>query len=198
MRRFEREVLEVPLIDEMLKMFHIANVGFIDEDGYPYVVPLNFGYEITDSQLLVYLHFAKKGHKVDLMKTNPHVCVEWSLFHDFPDCKYKGHYHDYRSVIAKGKIAIVNYEENPELYKRAYDKLYLCNQREIVPLSSRPKIPNMHIGVITCDLKQVTAKSEFPIRTKEDVKFMDVYQMEPDQTPFDLSDIIEKRKPNHK
>ena len=38
------------------------------------------------------------------------------------------------------------------------------------------------------------AKSEFPLRKVEDVPFMNVYEMPLDETPFDISDIIEKRR----
>ena len=56
----------------------------------------------------------KVGKKVDLLKKDPRVCVEFSIFNDFPDKKYKGHYHDYRSVIAKGKMNMVEYDKDPE------------------------------------------------------------------------------------
>ena len=45
MRRFEREVVDSELIKAMLKEMNIANIGMNDEDGYPYVVPTNFGFE---------------------------------------------------------------------------------------------------------------------------------------------------------
>ena len=194
MIRFDREVIEVELINEMLKLFDIAHLGLIDEDGFPYVVPVNYGYEIVNDKLYIYIHTTKRGHKVELMKKNSKVCVEMSMFHDFPDCKYKGHYHDYRSVIAKGLVTLVDGNEDYETYKKGYNLLYTCNNREIIPLESRPKIPPMYIGVIECDMKDVTAKSEFPIRKKEDVPFLDVYNMPQDDTPFDISDIIAKRK----
>ena len=178
----------------MLKLFDIAHLGLIDEDGFPYVVPVNYGYEIVNDKLYIYIHTTKRGHKVELMKKNSKVCVEMSMFHDFPDCKYKGHYHDYRSVIAKGLVTLVDGNEDYETYKKGYNLLYTCNNREIIPLESRPKIPPMYIGVIECDMKDVTAKSEFPIRTKADVPFLDVYNMPQDDTPFDISDIIAKRK----
>lgn len=194
MIRFDREVIEPELINEMLKIFDSVHVGLIDEDGFPYVVPMNFGYEMKNNKLYIYIHTTKRGHKVDLMKKNPKVCVEMSAFHDFPDCKYKGHYHDYRSVIAKGIITLVDGNEDYETYKKGYDLLYMCNHRDIVPLESRKTIPPMYIGVIECDMKDVTAKAEFPIRTKEDVPFLDIYHMPKDEIPFDISDIIAKRK----
>ena len=50
------------------------------------------------------------------------------------------------------------------------------------------------MDVIECDLKDVTAKSEFPLRTVEDVPFLNVYEQEDDEIPFDISDIIADRK----
>ena len=52
----------------------------------------------------------------------------------------------------------------------------------------------MYIGVIECELKDVTAKSEFPLRTVEDVQFLNIYEQEYDEVPFDISDIIADRK----
>lgn len=194
MIHFEREVTNPILIDEMLKMFHHVNVGMNGDDGFPYVVPLNYGYEIKDSKLYVYTHFMKRGYKLELLKKDPHVCLEFSAFHDFPDCKYKGHYHDYRSVIAKGIMKLVDGNDDYETFKRGYDLLYTCNNREIKPLEERKAIPPMYIGVIECDMKDVTAKSEFPLRSIEDVPFLDVYSMESDDEPFDISDIINNNK----
>lgn len=194
MIHYEREVTNPILIDEMLKMFHHVNVGMNGDDGFPYVVPLNYGYEIKDSKLYVYTHFMKRGYKLELLKKDSHVCLEFSAFHDFPDCKYKGHYHDYRSIIAKGIMKLVDGNDDYETFKRGYDLLYTCNNREIKPLEERKAIPPMYIGVIECDMKDVTAKSEFPLRSIEDVPFLDVYSMEPDDELFDISDIINKNK----
>ena len=153
-----------------------------------------FGYELKDEKLYVYVHFMKRGHKLDLMRKNPKVCLEFSAFHDFPDCKYKGHYHDYRSVIAKGKMKMLDYKDDPETWEKGYNLLYICNDRAIKPLSERKVIPGIYIGVIECDLKDVTAKSEFPLRSVEDVPFLNVYEQEDDEVPFDISDIIADRK----
>ena len=57
MRRYEREVDDPILINEMLKLFDIVGLGLNDEDGIPYVVPLNFGYEMDEENLYVYIHF---------------------------------------------------------------------------------------------------------------------------------------------
>ena len=64
MRRFEREVVDYKLIEAMLQEMNIINVGMNDEDGFPYVVPMSFGFEMTDPHLNVYTHFMKAGKKV--------------------------------------------------------------------------------------------------------------------------------------
>jgi Predicted flavin-nucleotide-binding protein len=198
MLHFEREVDNPVFINEMLKMFHQVNIGLNDEDGYPYVVPLNYGYEMDEENLYVYVHFSKRGHKLDLMKKDPRVCLAFNAFRDFPDRSWKKHVHDYRSVIAKGTIEIIDGKEDYDTFKKGYDLLYTCNNREIKPLEDRPSIPPMYIGKITCPMSKVTAKSEFPIRTIEDVPFLNVYEMPDDETPFDLSDIIAKKKNSKK
>lgn len=72
--------------------------------------------------------------------------------------------------------------------------LYTCNNRVVEPLESRKTFPVMYIGMIVCDMENVTAKSEFPLRKPEDVPFINVYELPEDTEPFDISDIIEKRK----
>ena len=61
MRRFEREVTDPVLIHEMLKLMDTAYIGINDEDGFPYVVPLSFGYEMTETELKIYIHTTKAG-----------------------------------------------------------------------------------------------------------------------------------------
>lgn len=194
MLHFEREVVEIELIEAMLKQFSHVHIGLHDTDGYPYVVPTNFGFEINEKELVVYVHFMKRGHKLDLIRDNPKVCLTFSMFNDFPDKPYKGHRHDYRSVIAKGNIEIIDANEDYDTFKKGYDLLYTCNHRDIVPLESRKTIPAMFIGKIVCQMDNVTAKSEFPLRKVEDVSFVDVYSMPKDDEPFDISDIIAKRR----
>jgi hypothetical protein len=88
---------------------------------------------------------------------------------------------------------MLDYKDDPETWEKGYNLLYTCNHREIKPLSERKVVPGIYIGVIECDLKGVTAKSEFPLRTVEDVPFLNVYEQEDDEIPFDISDIIADR-----
>lgn len=64
-------------------------------------------------------------------------------------------------------MKLIDGNEDYETFKRGYDLLYLCNNREIKPLENRPAIPPMYIGMVECDLANITAKSEFPLHSVE-------------------------------
>ena len=49
------------------------------------------------------------------------LCIEFGMFHDFPDYKYKGRYHDYRSIIAKGTIKLIDGNDYYKI-KKGYNK----------------------------------------------------------------------------
>lgn len=81
-------------------------LGMIDQDNKPYVLPFNFGYENET----IYLHSAPMGKKIDILKSNPDVCVSFStdhkLFHrhETVACSYGMRY---RSVLAFGKVEFI-------------------------------------------------------------------------------------------
>lgn len=77
-------------------------------------------------------------------------------------------------------MKLIDGNKDYETFKRRYDLLYLCNNREIKSLENRPAIPPMYIGMVECDLANITAKSEFPLHNVEDVPFIDVYSKEAD------------------
>lgn len=176
MRLKAREVTNVDFIEEMLGLFDTCHVGMFDDDGYPYVVPMNFGYERTDTSFIFYFHFAKQGHKVDLFKANPKVCLNMSAFQDFPEDRLNGHKHDYRSVIAKGEMRLIEQDEE-ELYLHAHEVLMVTNGRPFDKEARRGKMPPLYIGIVECPFENVRAKSEFPIETIEDVHFKKLGRM---------------------
>jgi len=41
------------------------------EGKIPYIVPMNFGYEMADGALSLYFHCANEGRKINIIKKNP-------------------------------------------------------------------------------------------------------------------------------
>jgi selenium metabolism protein YedF len=81
MRRKDREITEFPEIVAVMEACEVCHVAFLDEE-YPYVVPMNFGFEARGEDLTLYFHGAAEGKKHDLIKKNNKVafvmeCAHW-------------------------------------------------------------------------------------------------------------------------
>jgi hypothetical protein len=61
-------------MDAIIRRSRVCRLGLVCE-GAPYVVPLCFGYDGA----AVYLHMAAEGRKLDCLRANPRVCLEWDL-----------------------------------------------------------------------------------------------------------------------
>lgn len=67
MRRKDRQVTDFEKIKEIIAECDVIRLGFQDGD-FPYIVPLNFGYEIDGEQIYFYIHGALAGRKYELIK----------------------------------------------------------------------------------------------------------------------------------
>jgi hypothetical protein len=76
MRRKDREVTDPRRIDGIIGACDCIRLG-IATNGAPYVVPMNFGYTRMGEQAVFYLHCAREGRKLDLLRQNP--CVGFTL-----------------------------------------------------------------------------------------------------------------------
>ncbi len=75
MTRREREVTDINEIKNILDTAKVLHLGLVDGDE-PYVVPMNYGYTLEGEKLTVYLHGARRGRKLDLIRANPKVFFE--------------------------------------------------------------------------------------------------------------------------
>ena len=74
MRRTEKEIKDRAEIDSIIRCSQVVRLGLSD-DGQPYIVPLCFGY---DGEAL-YIHCAKEGRKLDIIRKNNKVCFEFDI-----------------------------------------------------------------------------------------------------------------------
>ena len=129
----------------------------------------NYGYENCKKSVLESLEKLQTEY-IDLV-----------LLHQ-PFADYYGAYRALEDLYEEGKIKAIGVSN------------FYPDRLSDICLFERKVIPGIYIGVIECDLKDVTAKSEFPLRSVEDVPFLNVYEQEDDEVPFDISDIIADRK----
>ena len=75
MRKSEYQIKETDKLIEILNECKIMRVAMID-DSVPYIVPVNYGYELSEGVLTMYFHCAAEGRKIDVIKKNNNVCFE--------------------------------------------------------------------------------------------------------------------------
>jgi nitroimidazol reductase NimA-like FMN-containing flavoprotein (pyridoxamine 5'-phosphate oxidase superfamily) len=106
MRREKKEIHNRTVIDTLLNTCPVGRLGTIGKDGYPRIKPLNFVYRDG----IIYFHSTKEGEKIDDINRDNRVVFEIDepmgyVKGDKNPCSAK---YLYRSVMIKGKAAIVN------------------------------------------------------------------------------------------
>ena len=90
----------------------------LNDDGFPYLVPMNFGMDIEEGQLYLYFHCANEGKKLDLIRKDNRVTFEMDCEHNF--ILYEGRMSctmGFASVIGHGTISFVPEEEKLDALK---------------------------------------------------------------------------------
>lgn len=120
MTRREREVTDINEIIKILDSAKVLHLGLVDGDE-AYVVPMNYGYTLENDKLTLWLHGAKRGRKLDLIRSNPKVFFEMECgvqpFEGEIACKYGI---EYSSIMGRGKAEII---EDIEIKKAALSHL---------------------------------------------------------------------------
>jgi len=167
MRKYDREVKDKTLIKAILDMCDIINVAFFDEE-YPYIVPLNFGYEFEDD-LVFYCHHGPWGHKNTLIEKAPKVCVVTHKFLDNIYNSYDNSSHDYRSVMAFGEMSFI--PPDSDEYEKAWDVLTSCNGRSTPPavLEKGYRQNRIRMSKIVCKAENVTGRAQRNITSLEQI-----------------------------
>jgi nitroimidazol reductase NimA-like FMN-containing flavoprotein (pyridoxamine 5'-phosphate oxidase superfamily) len=98
-------------IEKVINSCDVCFVGMADDDGTPYVLPMNFGYR----DKTVILHSAPDGRKVDILNKNPKVSIVFSTGselvyqHKQVACSYRVRS---TSVIISGVVEFVEDNES--------------------------------------------------------------------------------------
>ncbi len=114
MRRSDREIKDKKTIDDIIRRCQVCHLAMCD-DGQPYVVPLNFGYDGS----FLYFHCAPEGKKIDIIRKNNRVGFEFDILHEIVTGKQACDWGaKYECVMGEGIAEIV---ENPDARKVALE-----------------------------------------------------------------------------
>ncbi|MDR2069780.1 MAG: pyridoxamine 5'-phosphate oxidase family protein [Spirochaetaceae bacterium] len=107
MRRKEREITDLEELLGIVSRCKVCRLAMA-ENNRPYVVPLNFGYEYQNGELLLYFHGAQEGKKIAILNKNPEVCFEMDGGHRLIEGREAHNYSfAYESVIGFGAVEFV-------------------------------------------------------------------------------------------
>ena len=163
MTKRELQITDEGQIRTILDTAKVLHLG-LAVNNEPYVVPMNYGYAMDDGKLVLYLHSAQQGKKIDMLRTNSRVFFEldcdWMPFEGEKPCQYGL---GYSSVMGCGRAQIVeDVEEKIRamaiLMKTQTQKDFTFNER-LVSI----------VAVIRIDVSEYTAKKR-PIPEKTEVR----------------------------
>lgn len=104
MRRKDKKITDEELIEEIFRKSQVCRLGIHDHPA-PYVIPFNYGYE----NRTLYIHTARSGKSIDLLRLNPRVGIEIELSSKIlkgdQSCQWTT---QYRSLIGYGRVQIID------------------------------------------------------------------------------------------
>ena len=103
MRRKDREIVDEKVMISIIEKAIICRVAMCWQDE-PYMIPMNFGYQDN----YIYLHSAREGRKLDILRNNDKVCIEFDadveLVQSQKACNTEM---KYKSVLTFGKAVFL-------------------------------------------------------------------------------------------
>ena len=163
MTKRERQIFDLEQIKAIFDTAKVLHLG-LAVDNMPYVVPMNYGYCYEGEKLVLYLHSAVRGKKLDMIRANPNVFFEMDCdrvpFEGEMPCQYGL---AYSSIMGRGAATIV---EDVEEKKKAMTILMKTQTEKDFQFQDR--LVSV-VAVIRIDVSEYTAKKR-PIPEKIEVK----------------------------
>ena len=152
MTKRERQITDEQQILNILDTGKVLHLGLAVNDE-PYVVPMNYGYTYREGKLILYLHSALQGKKLDMIRANSRVFFEIDTdlvpFEGEKPCQYGL---AYSSVMGRGTAKIV---EDVEEKKHALSVLMKTQTGK--DFSFEDRLVGI-VAVIRIDVAEYTAK----------------------------------------
>ena len=152
MTKRERQVTDPDQIRHILDTAKVLHLGMA-VDNEPYVVPMSYGYTMEEGKLVIYLHSATQGKKLDMLRKNPNVFFEIDCdlmpFEGRVPCQYGV---VYSSIMGRGNARIL---EDVEEKKHAMSVLMKTQTGKEFTFEDR--LVSI-VAVIRIDVAEYTAK----------------------------------------
>jgi nitroimidazol reductase NimA-like FMN-containing flavoprotein (pyridoxamine 5'-phosphate oxidase superfamily) len=111
MRRSDREVKEFEDIVAIMEKCDVCRIA-LNSNGYPYILPLNFGMCIKKGKIELYFHGAMEGTKYDLIEKDNRASFEMDCEHKLvTEVEHGSCTMEYESVIGQGRVEMLSDDE---------------------------------------------------------------------------------------
>jgi nitroimidazol reductase NimA-like FMN-containing flavoprotein (pyridoxamine 5'-phosphate oxidase superfamily) len=151
MRRKDKEIVDKKVMVSIIEKAMICRVGMCWQDE-PYVIPMNFGYRNN----YIYLHSAGEGRKLDILRNNDKVCMEFDtdveLIQSQEACKTSV---KYKSILIFGTAFIL---KDIAEKKRALDIIMQHYYHHSLAAFHYPEYALEKIIIIKVKVNQMTGK----------------------------------------
>ena len=156
MRQSDREITDINEIIEVMKRCDVCRLA-LNDDAYPYILPLNFGMEAENGKITLFFHSALEGYKVDLIKRDNRASFEMDCKHQLQYFEEKGYCTmAYESVTGRGKITILSDDEKFEALKKLMDHYHPGKDAYFNPAAMARTM------VYTLEVEKITGKRKMP------------------------------------
>lgn len=111
MRVKHREITDWNELITIMKRCDVCRIALNDKE-YPYILPLNFGLDVSEGNVTLYFHSALEGYKWELLAKDNRASFEMDCEHELEYFEDKGYCTmAYESVIGRGRITELNETE---------------------------------------------------------------------------------------
>lgn len=154
MRRSDREIKNTDEIIDVMRRCDVCRLA-LNDGGYPYILPLNFGMKTENGVITLYFHGASEGRKFEVIAADNRASFEMDCSHRLVSNEETGHCTmEYESVIGRGRVEIVPDDKKYEALRVLMAHYHLEDftfSREAIPRTT----------VLKLTVEQFTGKRRF-------------------------------------
>lgn len=139
MRRSDREVKVFQELIDIMRKCDVCRIA-LNDNGYPYILPLNFGMKVENHSVELYFHGATQGTKYALIQADNRASFEMDCEHrlvteiETGNCTM-----EYECVIGQGHIELVPEEEKEnalDILMRHYHQENFPYNKSVIPATT--------------------------------------------------------------
>lgn len=159
MRRKDREITDRNEMIDVIKKCDVCRLALNDSE-YPYILPLNFGLNVTESGTVeLYFHGALEGKKYELIEADNRASFEMDCGHRLvTDDEKMSCTMEYESIIGKGRIEMISDADKYDalvILMRQYHKEDFPFSKEVM---TKTKVFKLIVETMTGKRRKVHAK----------------------------------------